>query len=391
MAVAIVLSPLLCAPAWGFDDDAIDFSLIAADRYDSNLFRLPDGSVPSADNRRSATTRTEGIGLAIDKTYGSQHFQISANQTRVSYMPFNDLDTRSKLINAAWAWTLTPEITGNIVISRVQSPNNFSDTGVQSGPNERKTEDRRFDLDWKPGAALHPQLSLLTDEDKSQQPTIDRQNSSTRSVEGALIYEFHSGNTAEIYFRRGRGNYTNIDIDPTLQNDSQFNEHETGVGAHYRSTGFSSFDGRLGYLSREHETFASRNFGGLVGQLSYTYLATGKTQIQLQASRSLYSAQSFQSSYTVDETLSLNPTWNATSKISVRPSYAITRRTFDGAIVPIAQNLVMTLRDIDLAIDWNVYRGVTLTLQLIKENRSSNDSTYQFSDRGGSLQASIRF
>ena len=391
LLAVLALAPMWCQPARAFDDDVVTLSLNAADRYDSNLFRLQDGVQLVPDGRRSATTRTEGATLVVDKSYGLQHFQVNGNFTRVSYNPYDDLNTTAKVINATWAWTLTPEIGGNILINRTQAPNNFSDTGVQNGPNERKTEDRRFDLDLRPGAAAHPQLSLLTDEDRSQQTTLNRQNSSTRSVQGGLIYEFRSNNTAEIYFRRGRGNYANIDSDPTLQTDAQYNEREIGISAHYRSTGASSFDGQLGYLTREHQTFSSRNFSGLVGQLTYTYIATGKTQIQLQAGRSLYSAQSFLSSYTADETASVNPTWNVTNKINIRPGYSVIRRTFQGAIVPVADNLVTTLQTATLSVDWNVYRAITLSLQVFKERRRSNDAMFDYVDHGGTAQASLRF
>ena len=307
------------------------------------------------------------------------------------YSPYQYLDTTSRVISASWAWTLTPELTGNLSISRSQAPNNFSDTGVTSQTNLRKVEDRILSIDYRPGAAIHPRLSFLQDEDKSQQPTFNRQNAKTTSLEGALVYDFRSGNEASLYFRRGRGNYINVDPDPTIQQDSQFNEHETGLTAHYTSSGFSAFDGRIGYLSRDNRDFSTRNFGGVVGQVTYTYSATGKTQLQLVASRSLASTQDLSSSFSQDETLSFNPIWSATSKITVRPVFSVTRRTFHGAIVPIAEDLQMTMRNLSLQIDWNVYRHLTFSFAVTKENRSSNNTAFQYADHGGSARASITF
>lgn len=378
-------------PAFALDDDVFGVSLFADDRYDSNLYRLPDGVQPFGNSRRSATTRTYGVGLDLNKTYGLQNFSISGNVTKAQYSPYDFLDATSRVINASWRWTLTPSLTGTLSVVRSQTPNNFSDTGVITRTNLRKVEDRTFSVDYRPGAAIHPRLSVLQDEDRSQQQTFNRQNARSTSLEGGLVYDFRSGNEAEIYFRRGRGNYINVDANPVIQQDSQFNEHETGLAAHYRSSGFSSFDGRLGYLSRDNRDFSSRNFGGLDGQLTYTYAATGKTQFQIVASRSLGGTQDLASSYSQDTTVSFNPIWSATSKITVRPGFSLTRRTFQGAIVPVAENLKMTMRDLSLQVDWNIYRTLTVSVAATKENRSSNNALFQFSDHGGLVRVNVGF
>ena len=390
-AVARVVALVAAGPACAFDGDVFGVTVFANERYDSNLYRLPDGAQPFGDGRRSATTRSLGIGLNLDKSYGQQRFDLSGNVAQDHYSPYDFLNTTSRVINAAWSWTLTPSLTGLLSISRSQAPNNFSDTGVITQTNLRKVEDRTLSIDYRPGAAIHPRLAFLQDEDKSQQPTFNRQNAKTTSLQGGLVYDFRSGNEAELYFRRGRGNYTNVATDPSIQQDSQFHEHETGLSAHYTSTGFSSFDGRLGYLSRTSDDFTSRDFGGVVGQLTYTYIATGKTQLQLVASRSLASTQDIASTYSQDTTVSFNPVWSATSKITVRPTLSVTRRSFRGAIVPVADNLEMTMRDYGFQVDWNIYRGLVFSFVATKENRSSNNPIYQFSDHGASLRAAVTF
>ena len=388
---AAVVALAAADAAWALDGDALGITLFANERYDSNLYRLPDGIEPFGDGRRSATTRSLGVGLNLDKSYGQQSFYLSGNLSKDSYSPYSALDTTTRVVNAAWNWTLTPSLTGTLSISRSQAPNNFSDTGVVTQTNLRKVEDRILSADYRPGAAIHPRLSFLQDEDRSQQPTFNRQNAKTTSLEGGLVYDFHSGNEAQIYFRRGRGNYINVDPEATLQQNAQFHEHETGVSAHYRSSGFSSFDGRIGYLSRHNDDFSTRDFGGVVGQLTYTYVATGKTQLQIVASRSLASTQDLASSFSQDTTVSVNPIWSATNRITVRPVVSITRRSFQGAIVPIGPNLEMTLRDYSLQVDWNPYRNLTLSFVATKENRSSNNAAFQFSDHGGSIRAAFGF
>ncbi len=388
---ATCLALALAAPAATRDEDVYNINVFASDRYDSNLFRLPDGVQPFGNGRRSATTRSAGVNFQIDKTYGLQRFDLSTTNSHDSYDPYDFLDATARSYNASWAWTLTPSITGNLSINRSEAPNNFSDTGVIVEANKRRTEERRFDANWRPGAALHPRVSVTQNEDISDQTTFDRQNSKTTSIESALVYEFRSGNSADLYFRRGRGNYLDLNADPSAEADSQFDERETGISGHWRGTGTSALDGRLGYLDREHRTFASRNFSGPVGNLSFTYEFTGKTSLQLNASRTLSSIQSQTTSYSADETFSVTPVYSATSKITVRPSYSVTRRTFRGGLVDDGPDLRMIMRDTSLSVDYAVIRALSLSLSVTRSNRSANDRTYQFADHGASVSAAFRF
>lgn len=391
LLLAAPLAALLGAGPAHAAEDVFNIDVFARQRYDSNLFRLPDGVQPFGDGRRSATTRSYGVGLNVNKAYGLQRFDISTTITRDSYDPYDYLDSTGRAYNASWAWMVTPSLSGNLSISRTEAPNNFSDTGVLTQENKRRTDQRRFDINFRPGASLHPRVSLLQNEDRSDQTTIDRQNSKTTSVESAMVYEFRSGNTTELYFRRGRGDYLDINSDPLLENDSQFDENETGAAAHWMWTGNSTFDGRIGYLDRKHRTFASRNFSGPVGSVNFTYALTGKTQLQLSANRTLSSTQSLTTSYSQDETISINPVYYATGKITVRPSYVVTRRSFKAGLVRTGDDLQMTMRDTSLSIDWNVQRALSLSVTLTRSNRTSNDAVYQFSDRAATIQAALRF
>ena len=378
-------------PAYGLDDGVLNPYVYIAQRYDSNLFRLPDGVEPFGSGRRSATTRTVGVGLQVNKTYGQQRFDVAASVSRDQYDPYDYLDATGRALTATWAWTLTPSLTGNLSFAQVEAPNNFADTGLQVASNKRKTEERRFDVAYRPGAALHPRLALIQSEDKSQQTTFQRQNSKTTSLEGALVYEFRSGNTAELYFRRGRGDYLDLNGDPLLQNDAQYDENETGIAVRWQGSGASRFDGRIGFLDRKHRTFASRDFSGPVGNLQYTYELTGKTRFQVSANRTLSSIQSFSSSYSRDESLSIGPTWFATGKITVRPLYTITRRTFRGALAIVTDDLTLTTRDASLNVDWSLLRSITLSLTVLRSNRSSNDAAFQYADHGAAIRGSLNF
>jgi exopolysaccharide biosynthesis operon protein EpsL len=391
-AAAVVAATLLiCNPALAFDDDALNIGVSASERYDSNLFLLPNGLQPPQGNgQRSAYTRTAGVDLRIEKSYGQQRFDLGGNVSHEYYSPYSSLDFTSHVLNAAWAWTLTPSLTGNLSINITKVPNSFGDTGFQTQANPRTTEDKRFDVNYRPGASLHPRFSVVQSEDKSAQTTIDRDNSRTSSVEGAMVYEFHSGNSADVYFRRGKGNYFDNISDASIGTESEFNEHETGVSAHW-TEGAAQLDGKVGYLTREHRTFSERNFAGPVGQITFAYAVTGKTQILLAASSSLSSAQSLISNYSQDQTISITPIWSATGKITVRPSYTLTHRSFKGATTPGVDSLRWTTRDAALEVDWSALRSLNFVVTINHSNRTSNDPTFQYSNRGALVSGKWSF
>jgi exopolysaccharide biosynthesis operon protein EpsL len=379
-------------PAVALDDDALNIGVSLGQRYDSNLFLLPDGASPPIGNgRRSAYTRTAGVDLRIDKAYGQQRFDLSANVSHEFYSPYSDLDFTSRILGASWAWTLTPSLTGNLSINLTKVPNSFSDTGFQTRANPRTTEDRRFDINYRPGASLHPRLAIIQSEDKSAQTTLDRDNSKTTSIEGAMVYEFRSGNSAEVYFRRGRGNYLDLPPTSTIGNESEFNEHETGLSTHWVYDGLSHLDGKFGYLSRDNHSETLHNFSGPVGQLTLTHVLTGKTQVVVTVTSGLSSAQSLISTYSKDETVMISPIWSATGKITVRPSYTFAHRTFKGAPTTGVDDLRWTTRDAALAVDWSALRSLNFTLTINHSNRTSNDSTFQYSNRGALISGKYTF
>lgn len=388
---ALACVVLIAQNAMAADDDVLNLSVFATQRYESNLFRIPDDQLPFGTGRRSATTTSTGVGVQARKTYGLQTFDIDLTVTHDHYTPYNYLDATGRTLSASWAWSLTSALSGNLSIAQSEAPNNFSDTGVLTTSNKRKTEERRFDVNARPGAALHPRFSVIRSEDKSDQITLDRTNSSTTSLEAALVYEFRSGNSSEVYFRRGRGNYTDVGLLYTGQNDSNFDERETGVRAHWGWTGAVTLDGRVGYLDRTQNALLFPNIRGPVGALSLSYALTGKTALMLSAGRGLTSVQSNFANYSVDQTLSVSPVWSITSKLTLRPSYALTDRKFRGTLIPGADDLKMTMHDTSLQLDYAALRALNLSFQVFESNRSSNNRIFQYRDHGGQIRGSFAF
>ncbi len=376
--------------AFAADGDTFDLQTSISERHDSNFFRLPDGVQPTSGQSRGATTETIGVGLNVNQSYSLQHVSLDALITRNRYRPYSTLDATGRQINGTYNWALTPELTGNLVFNQRVQPTTFADAGEETNPNPYKYEERRLDVDFRPGATLHPRFSVFSIEDKSDRPVFQRESSKSRSAEFSLVWEFRSTNTAAAYVRSARGTYLADNGVASAFSNSQFTEREIGIRSTYRATGESSFNGNLGYLKREHTEFGDRNFAGLVARLTYDYRITGKTDLQLSAARSLGSSQSTFSSHYVADTYGLGVVWAVTGKINVRPGLSVNRQRFKGE-VPGSGAVNEQTFTTGVLVDWSVRRWVALSLELARERRTSNAPVLQYRNNAAALTARMRF
>ena len=367
-AFAVLLAGLP-ATALALDDGVFTPSVFAGYRYDSNLFRVSDDS--DSSTRGSANTKSFGVGLQIVKAFGLQKFRLDTSITRQLYSKYTSLDATSKTIDTGLAWKLTPAFGGNLIYRRSEVPNNFADVGFESTKNLRTTEERRADFDYRPGAALHPQISVFENISRSERPTFQQEDSTTRSVMASLIYTFASQNSLEGYVRKANGSYENFVIDPTQQLATEFREVEEGIRYHWNYSGTTSLNGSLGHVKRTHSGVDIRNFSGLVGQASFAYQLTGKTKLEVNADRFLYSSQSTISSYVAQTDFAFAPNWSVTNQVTVRPSWTYQRRVFKGAPALVGTPLTQYIRAITLDVVWSPLRSVDVTASFSHEKRSA--------------------
>lgn len=364
--------------------------------YDSNYFRLPDVPSqridgPTPANQGSAVTRIAGAGLRIDKQYGLQEVIVEASATRYTYSNFSSLDSTGHDVYASYAFKVTPSIGGDVIYKSTAVPTDQADTGFTTVSNIRTTTTKRLDTDWFSGASLHPRLSVFEESARSSLPDFQEENSRTRSVSGGLIYLFPSNNSLEAYYRKANGEYTDLVFDPTVAFASSFRESQSGMRLHWLFNGLSSLDADAGYFDRTHRDVPARNFSGFVGNLSLTYLVTGKTRLNLYVSRGLYSSQSDISSYGKEDRVNLTMTWAATNKISFVPALLYVRQAFEGALTPIPVQLREITRSQSLELRYAVLRELDLAAILGHESRAATLSAYQYTNRSAEISARFHF
>ncbi len=368
----------------------LTFAVFQVERYDSNFFRLPDDVSPSDSSRRGGLTSITGVGLNLDKSYGLQRVVLNASTSRELYS-HGDLNDTGTRVESVYYWSVTPSLSGNLTFAYARVPTDYEYLGFVTRPNPRTTRDTRLNIDFKPGAAFHPRLTLYESRATSQDTTFQLSNSRQNGAEVALLYDFASGNRLGVYGNRASGRDLNDNVNLFPVTNQDFRQNEYGVLAEWKSTGLSMLTGRLGVRNYSGRTSSSADFDGLVGNLKYTYGLTGKTRLNLSATRELFSAQTTFSTYGQEDTLSANLEWSVTGKLTFRPQYAVRRQDYRGASTPGTAALKETTHYATLQLDWAALRAVDFAVSVTHSNRTSNVSLLEYTDNSASVFARFKF
>ncbi|MEO8935371.1 MAG: outer membrane beta-barrel protein [Burkholderiaceae bacterium] len=385
------LVPYVTAIPRDAEASTVTFAVFQVERYDSNFFRLPDGTGPPGDTRRSVVTSTSGVGLNLDKSYGLQRIVVNASASRALYASYGNLDETSTRIDSKYYWSVTPSVTGDVTFDYSRIPTDYEYIGYRTAPNPRTTRLTRLNVDYKPGAALHPRLSFYESQDSTQDNTFQVESSRSHGVEASLLYDFLSGNVIGLYANHDTGKSLNLDPNVPLQLDSTFTQTQYGVLVSWKATGQTRLDGRIGYFERGGQRFTSRNYDGLVGTINFRYDLTGKSVLRIQASRNLYASQTIFSSYYQENLGEIGVDWAATGKLTFRPKFGIRKQDFRGSPFPVVDALTETTRYGTLQLDYAALRAVDLAFSISRSSRTSNNSALQFTDNNASAFVRFKF
>lgn len=351
---------------------------------DNNLFRRTSGQESSEQ-----ITGTS-LGLRVNKPYSLQRFTVDAVFTDYRYNKNSYLDFVGKNLGAAWLWSITPRLHGNLSAKYDESLNSFVDyTGTTR--NLRTTDTYRFDLEWEAWDRFRlvggvNQVSL-----KNSQVFLAESDYKTDAVEYGVKYAMPSGSFLTLMARNAKGEYENRPINPFARIDSGFDQNDIEARFLWVATGKSRLNGKIGHIKREHDHYQSRDYSGVVGSLDYTWDIDGKLRLNAGYRQDLASYQNFESSYYKLNSFNVTPVWQIDGKVSLRARYNRETRDYEGALIALPENRKDTLTQALLAIDWAPLRTLTVSGTVQRDNRSSNRQNQDFSAQTLGVSANFVF
>jgi len=396
MLATLLTTSNMVPPANADTDDTFKVTAGYSVRHESNLFHLSDGTDPQAAVGRSSKSDDIGIatvGLRLDKRYSLQRVELEANLVDYRYSTFDYLDFTARNYAAAWRWQLTPALQGNLTSTRTEALNSFNDYTNYRVRNIRTDETHRLDGVLEVDGAWRLLGGVAYVERTNSEPFLEEGDNRLNTIEAGVRRDFTSGSSLSLLVRQGRGEYFNRPaLSPVHQLDNGFDQREQEIRLSRPAGGKTTLYGRLAHVERLHDHFPARDYSGMVGNVSVAVRATDKILLSGGVAHELTPYQSDTSSYASTDRVTLAGQWRMTAKTTLRGQYDFARRDYRGAIASTPDGERSdTQRAAKLALEWQPYRAVLLSVAVEKEERDSNQPGYDFTNSTGTVSAQFSF
>lgn len=392
LAFSSLLLQITTTFAYADGDDTVNFLIGTDYRHYDNLFLLPEGVSPGGSAKRSDNVLATNFGINLNKKYGLQTFKFDYSHIDNKYDNADFLNFNSNNYNAAWLWALTPSLTGYLSSQRKVDLIPFIDNRNSNTQNVRTLELQLFTFDWSPHNVWHLLGGYTKVNSVNSQTFLQETSFKLDAFDVGVKYTLPSDSFIALKLRTSNGENQEINI--SNQVGKGFSENEAELSAFWKLTGKSSLKANLGHNIHSDDEYNLRDFSGYFGGVNYSWDASEKLNISANLTRKLSSYQDVTSSYTVNDELSIRPTWALTSKVVIGGSLLASKRKFlgDG---PSASATTSTRIDDGFTYGMNVTWMPRSTMQfgvtLQHDERDSNFADRDFSSNTVGLNGQLTF
>ena len=393
LPIPLLLLGLFPLAAQADDLDTLQFRLGQSVTHDSNVFRLPDSANtqavlgrPERDDNVAVTT----AGFKINKPYGLQRFEFDANIEDHRYSRFSYLDFTAVNYAAAWRWSFTPRLHGNLTSDRREYVDTYADVQGAGQINRRTNRSTIFDAEYELDGAWRLVGGLFERTSSNSQPNTFEADSKIHGAEAGVRYVYPSGTSMAYRFREGKGEYPGRFLAPGIAGNFTDREHEFRFD--WAPSAKTTLRAKVAYLDRDHDGGGARDFSGVTGQLDAAWALTPKTTLAGGVVRELASYQTNTSSYYEGWRFFVAPTWKPTEKTAVRLRYDHGARDFKGPLPGFAASNRRDTTDlVSLALEWQAMRALKLTASVQSDRRKSNEPGFDYKSNSFGLSADASF
>lgn len=393
LTILFSLIQLAVSSAYADSDDTINFLIGTNYKHYDNLFLLPDGQNPGGGAERSDNLLKTNFAIKIDKKYSLQEFKFDYFHLENKYDNADFLNFNSNNYKAAWLWSLTPSLKGNLSSERNVDLIPFTDRDRNSNvQNIRTIEMQMFNFDLSPHNVWHLLGGYTKLNSINSQTFLQETSFKFNALEAGVMYSFPSDEFVALKLRKRNGE--NQEINLSNQTGKGFSENEAELSGLWKLTGKSNVFANLGHNAHADDTFALRDFSGYFGGLNYSWAASAKLKLGINLNRRLESFQDVTSSYVVNDELSIRPAWALTSKITLAGYVSASKRKFLGdgpsSISGTSTRVDDGLR-YGVEATWVPRRTVRLGVNLQHDERNSNFADRDFSSNTVGVNGQLTF
>jgi len=372
--------------------DALNLYISQSFQHDDNLYRLPDGVSPYGDGQREDLISVTSFSALFDRVYSRQRLYASVDLTRVGFDEWSDLDYTTKGGSLGWDWVVGSRWSGGLSVTQDEVARDFADLGGQrreSSINRRLTFAASADYWW------HPDWAVGTGFERDESSYSDRasQGSDYRASipELSLTYRPQSGNRLSLKFRHTDGEYPNRTV--SVVSDEGYRQTDVRLAGNWRLTGLTSLSGYLGYTRRTYRNLDVRDFSGMTGRLQHDWSISSKFSLRTTVRREIGAREDLTDNFVVTKSLSVAPSWAATTRIAVQGSWEWRQRNFGGdpglvTGVPEQDDVTRLLR---LSVSYMPIDNLSLSVSHTHATRSSDRAANEYAADTSVLSAQYSF
>lgn len=354
--------------------------------YDDNVFRFssPEQAKASLGNdKTSDVVKSLDAGLAVNLRLSRQLISATASVNENKYSRFNNLDNTGKAYGLRWDWHVTSDVYGELSVDESEAVAGFNETRTpvkNLRTNSRKLASINWDFlpDWTLNASrgrLELENALASSKNTDRQDDI---------YEAGIRYQNRMDTQLGLAYRVADSTFPNRQglIQSTLGEKSS--QQEVIVSAAWSPTAKLKLTSRLSQVNLTRSNSSLNDLSGFSQHWGMDYAPTFKLSFNLAAYRDVSPVDEVVTTYVRATGFDFSPTWNVTSKISVRGNAGYSERTYLGSAGLSSANIervdVSKLAGISLIYTPTLKSVVQLQYQGEKRTSNIENLAYRFNN-----------
>lgn len=374
-------------------DSPVTFNVGYALQTDSNLFRLPSGfKTKTGESVAAEQIGVTTLGLGLATTQSLQRFELDASLVDYRYQNFDYLNFTATNLDAAWHWSLTPQLTGNLTGTRKETYNTFIDYQSYNERNRRTNTSSRLDMLYELNGPWHLLAGIAQADQRNELAVlVGGGESRSTGAELGMRYNYGSGSTIAVVGKLANGSYIDRIVPNTDLYDDSYKQLDTRLQLHWVFSGTTTLDGSLSSINRSHPTYAQRDYNGLNIDAALNWALSGKTRIKAQFTRGLEAYARTDSNYMQIDRLQVGTVWVIGPKTQLTFNQIWTHFDFLGSPGAITSQRHDLFNDSILSIGWDPMPHLRLNAGLQTSSRASTQATLNFDSTMVNLAAQYSY
>jgi exopolysaccharide biosynthesis operon protein EpsL len=378
-------------PARAQSEDALKLKLSQTIQSDSNLFRLPAGSDvlsltgnPIAAEKVSITS----VGVNFNKAYSLQSVELNLDLTDYRHQNFNYLSFTAHNFNAAWRWSLTPRLHGNLTSDHAETLNSFADYQGFNLRNQRTDTNTGLNAEYEIDGPLRVLGGVSQSGRSNLQPLVAEGDYRSNASDLGLRYLWASGSALSYSHKNTNGTYSNQLLSLAGPYDNSFKQVDHDLRLHWVISGQTSADIGATHVNRSYPNYAQNDYSGINKSINFNWNMTGKSALTAGWTHELASYQTSNTAFSQTDRLLLGPVWQLSPKATLRLQHEAARRDYLGTSTGVlARERSETTRDTSLSFDWQPRRYLSVSASLQSARRSSDQAGFDYDSNMTTLSA----